>query len=432
METLIFIGLLLLLLFLRIPVYVSLFLTGMFGLVAFTSLELVFVAQTMLMKLQNFTLICIPFFLLLGAVMVAGRSARQLIEVARRLVCWLPGGLAMTSVVSSALFGAISGSGISTVVTVGGVMFPFMKEQGYPRAFSVGLVTSASILGMIIPPSIIMVICALTAGVSVVRLFAAGYLPGAVIALALMIYVYVSVRRQGLAERTTEPFDLRLLGRAVLQAAMPLLIIVVLFAGVYSGAFTVTEASVVACFLAVVTEWLVYRSIDFRTLRTLFVSSGILSGTLVITIAGAGVLSEYITIQGIPQEILEVATSHVPNWIAFMLLVTSVLLVMGTFMDPIASIMILVPILMPIVHQFGIDPIHFCLIVNVALGVGYITPPLGLMLYATAACTGERFMFIVRATFPTLLVYIVVLFVLSVVPWFSTAVPDLLFPLVTP
>ncbi|MFU8856310.1 MAG: TRAP transporter large permease [Deferrisomatales bacterium] len=283
----------------------------------------------------------------------------------------------MTSVVSSALFGAISGSGISTVVTVGGVMFPFMKEQGYPRSFSVGLVTSASILGMIIPPSIIMVICALTAGVSVVRLFAAGYLPGAVITLALMTYVYVSVRRQGLAERTTEPFDLRLLGRAVRQATMPLLIIVVLFAGVYSGAFTVTEASVVACFLAVVTEWLIYRSIDFRTLRGLFVSSGILSGTLVITIAGAGVLSEYITIRGIPQEILEVATAHVPNWVAFMLLVTTVLLVMGTFMDPIASIMILVPILMPIVHQFGIDPIHFCLIVNVAPGGGVHHAPPG-------------------------------------------------------
>ena len=404
MEAILILLCLLGLLFLRIPVYISLFATGIIGIVVFTDLELTFVAQTLVKKLENFSLLCIPFFLLLGSVMVEGSSAGRLINLARRLVCWLPGGLAITSVFSSTLFGAISGSSVSTVVTIGGVMFPFMKDQNYPRRFSVGLVTGSAILGMIVPPSIVMIICALTAGQSVVRVFAAGYLPGLVIMLALSIYAYWISKGGGFGQAGTERFDLRELLKASWQAAIPLFIIVVLFAGIYTGAFTITEASVVACVLAIIAEMAFYRSVSFNKLVELIISSGILSGTLVITISGAGVLAEYITIQGIPQALLSVALEFVPNQVVFLILANIVLLLIGTFMDPIASIMILVPILMPMVAQFGVDPVHFCLLVTVALGIGYITPPLGLLLYASAAITAETFVFVSRAILPTLLI----------------------------
>jgi C4-dicarboxylate transporter, DctM subunit len=427
MEALIILGILLGLLFLRIPVYVSLFLTGIIGILVFTDLELVFVAQTMVKKLDNFSLLCIPFFLLLGAVMVAGRSAGQLIALALRMVCFLPGGLAITSVVSSAMFGAISGSSVSTVVTIGGVMFPYMKEHNYPRSFSVGLVTTASILGMIIPPSIIMIICALTAGQSVVRLFAAGYLPSLVLMICLSLYAYITAKRQNFDTKGMEKFNVRALLLSAWKGAIPLFIIVVLFAGIYTGAFTVTEASVVACALAIVAECLIYRSVSFKELSKLMISSGILSGTLVITISGAGVLSEYITYQGIPQRIMEAVMVFVPNQFVFLIFANTVLLVIGTFMDPIASIMILIPILMPLAHQFGVDPIHFCLLVTVALGIGYVTPPLGLLLYASAAITKESFVFVVKSVMPTLAIYMVVLFVISFIPGISTFLPNLLF-----
>jgi C4-dicarboxylate transporter, DctM subunit len=427
MEALIILGILLGLLFLRIPVYVSLFLTGIIGILVFTDLELVFVAQTMVKKLDNFSLLCIPFFLLLGAVMVAGLSAGQLIALALRMVCFLPGGLAITSVVSSAMFGAISGSSVSTVVTIGGVMFPYMKEQNYPRSFSVGLVTTASILGMIIPPSIIMIICALTAGQSVVRLFAAGYLPSLVLMVCLSLYAYITAKRQHFDTKGMEKFNAKALLLSAWKGAIPLFIIVVLFAGIYTGAFTVTEASVVACALAIVAECLIYRSVSFKELSKLMISSGILSGTLVITISGAGVLSEYITYQGIPQRIMEAVMAFVPNQFVFLIFANTVLLVIGTFMDPIASIMILIPILMPLAHQFGVDPIHFCLLVTVALGIGYVTPPLGLLLYASAAITKESFVFVVKSVMPTLAIYMVVLFVISFIPGISTFLPNLLF-----
>jgi C4-dicarboxylate transporter, DctM subunit len=408
-------------------VYVSLFLTGIIGILVFTDLELVFVAQTMVKKLDNFSLLCIPFFLLLGAVMVAGLSAGQLIALALRMVCFLPGGLAITSVVSSAMFGAISGSSVSTVVTIGGVMFPYMKEQNYPRSFSVGLVTTASILGMIIPPSIIMIICALTAGQSVVRLFAAGYLPSLVLMVCLSLYAYITAKRQNFDTKGMEKFNAKALLLSAWKGAIPLFIIVVLFAGIYTGAFTVTEASVVACALAIVAECLIYRSVSFKELSKLMISSGILSGTLVITISGAGVLSEYITYQGIPQRIMEAVMAFVPNQFVFLIFANTVLLVIGTFMDPIASIMILIPILMPLAQQFGVDPIHFCLLVTVALGIGYVTPPLGLLLYASAAITKESFVFVVKSVMPTLAIYMVVLFVISFIPGISTFLPNLLF-----
>ena len=426
MEALLLLLVLFALLFLRIPIYICLYLTGVIGLWVFTSLDFSFVAQTMLKKLENFSLLSIPFFILLGAVMVKGQSANRLVNLAWKFVSWLPGGLGITAVISSGVFGAISGSSISTVVTIGGVMFPHMEKYNYPKPFSVGLVTSAAILGIIVPPSIIMIICALTAGESVVRLFAAGYLPGLLIMSMLSLYAWWESSRKNLGGESRESFDPAGLLKAFGEAIFPIIIMVVLFGGIYSGAFTITEASVVSCAMVLIVEILIYRAVTLNDLKELFISSGTVSGALVITVSGAGVISEYIIMQEIPQTILEVSMQYIPGPWAFLLFTCLVLLVLGTFMDQIGAIMILVPILMPIAKELGIDPIHYCLLITVGLGIGYITPPLGLLLYTAQAITRLDFMQVSRAIMPPLLIYIVTLVILAYVPWLSTAVPDLI------
>ncbi|BBO81210.1 TRAP transporter large permease [Desulfosarcina ovata] len=426
MESIIMLAILFGLLLLRIPIYICLYFTGVLGLWIFTSMDFMFVAQTVLKKIDNFSLICIPFFIFMGSVMVRGQSATRLVQFAWKFVSWLPGGLGITSVISSGVFGAISGSAISTVVTIGGVIFPHMDKYKYPKAFSVGLVTAASILGIIIPPSIIMIICALTAGESVVRLFAAGYLPGALIMLMLSLYAWWESHRKGLGREALERFDFKGLLDAGKKAFFAILIIFVLFGGIYSGAFTVTEASVVACVLVLIVEMAIYRAIKLSDLKELLISTGVVSGALVITVSGAGVISEYIILQQIPQKLLELAMAHIPNPSLFLIFTCIVLLIVGTFMDQIGAIMILVPIMMPIARHMGIDPIHYCLLFSVGLGIGYITPPLGLLLYTAQAVTRVSFVQITRAITPALLIYIVALFVLAFVPWLTTFVPDLI------
>ena len=427
MEILIILGLLLSLLFLRIPVYICLFVTGVFGLFYFADVELIFVAQTLVKKLDNFSLLAIPFFILMGTVMTMGKSADRLIMFARKMLSFLPGGLAITGVVCSGVFGAISGSSISTVVTIGSVMFPHMKRYEYPESFSIGLITSSAILGIIVPPSIIMIICALTAGESVVKLFSAGYLPAILIMGCLCLYAYIVSMKKGLGALALEKFNTGDFLKAGSDAIFPFLIIVILFAGIYSGAFTITEASVVSCVLAIIVECLIYRSVTFKGLQNAITQSALISGTLVITVSGAGVLSEYITLQGIPEQILNYSMQYLPNGSIFMIFTILLLLLVGTFLDPIGAIMILVPILLPIATNFGYDPIHYCLVVTVALGIGYITPPLGLLLYTASAVTKRDFVYVSRSIMPSLLIFILSLFIIAFVPAISMVIPNMLF-----
>ena len=427
MEIIIILGILLSLLFLRIPVYICLFVTGVFGLYFFADVELTFVAQTLVKKLDNFSLLAIPFFILMGTVMTMGKSADRLILFARKMLSFLPGGLAITGIVCSGVFGAISGSSISTVVTIGSVMFPNMKKYDYPESFSIGLITSSAILGIIVPPSIIMIICALTAGESVVKLFSAGYLPAVLIMGCLCLYAYIVSMKKGLGTLALEKFNTTDFLNAGWNAIFPFLIIVILFAGIYSGAFTITEASVVSCVLAIIVETLIYRSVGFKKLQDAITSSALISGTLVITVSGAGVLSEYITMQGIPEQILDYSMQYLPNGSVFMVFTILLLLLVGTFLDPIGAIMILVPILLPIATTFNFDPIHYCLVITVALGIGYITPPLGLLLYTASAVTKRDFVYVSRSILPALLIFILSLFIIAFVPAISMVIPNALF-----
>ncbi len=425
MEAIFILSLLLALLILRIPVYLALYLGGLIGFLIFTDLDLTFVAQTFLVKLQNFSLISIPFFILLGNIMVRGDSATRLVELAMALVHRLPAGLPITGVCASAVFGAISGSSVSTLMTIGSVLLPNLERHNYPKELGIGLLVNSAILGMIIPPSIIMIVCALTAGESVIRLFASGYLPGIIIVFALSSYALIvfNKKKHGILAKDDSSFTI---WQNAIKALPPIFLVVFLFWGIYSGAFTITEASVMSCVFAIITEAFIYRTLTIKSFATTLRDSFMVSGALVITICGAGVVSEYITIRQIPEQILAFSMQYIPNKHVFLLFCNILLLIVGTFMDPIGAIMILVPIIVPIASQLGIDQTHMCLIITVALGIGYVTPPLGLLLYAATAISKKPFTYIVKASLPSMLVMIITLFILSYVPFFSTIIPDLL------
>lgn len=409
----------------RVPVYLSLYLGGLIGFIIFTDLEINFIAQTFLLKLQNFSLISIPFFILLGNLMVKGESAKRLVEFAIACVYRLPAGLPITGVVASGVFGAVSGSSISTLVTIGSILLPDLERQRYPKDLTIGLLSSAAVLGIIIPPSIIMIVCALTAGESVIRLFAAGYLPGMIIILALSIYAFMKVKFSGAV--LVIPKEKKVSFRQTATKAMPpLLLLVMIFAGIYSGAFTVTEASVASCVFAIILECFIYRKVGLKEFYELLHNTFLVSGALVITVSGAGVISEYITIREIPEQIMNFALQYIPNKYVYLLFINILLLIVGTFIDPIGAIMILVPIIVPIGVKFGIDQTHLCLIITIALGIGYLTPPLGLLLYTACAVSKKDFVYVVRAVMPSLMVFIATLLLVSYIPFVSTFIPDLL------
>ncbi len=426
MLTLLFVLVLLLfLIFMRIPIFLSLFLTGFICFMIYEPIPMAVIGQIFVKKLDNYSLIAIPFFIFLGNIMVKGQSAKRLVELVYALVSPLKGGLPIAAVNSCGLFGAISGSSISTLVTIGGIILPSFDKYKYDRKFAIGILTSSSVLGIIIPPSVPMIICAMIEGESVNRLFIAGIVPGIVIMLAFSVYAYIFSQKKGY-ERTPFP-GFKTLGNAFWKAGWSLLLPVILYVGIYSGAFTVTEAAIVAVAFAIVLELIIYRTITLKDIWTISIDSGILSGTLVIIVSGAMTMGEFITMAGLPNILVETTTQYISSTWVFLFLVVVLIMVIGTFLDIIGALAIMIPVMMPLIKAYGVDPIHFGIIMCLGFGIGYITPPLGLLLYTAVAMTKEKFTFISRAIMPTLTIYVGVLLLVAYIPQLSLWLPNLFY-----
>lgn len=419
------IGLLLILIFMRIPVFLSLFLSGFVCFMLFAPVPMAVIGQILIKKLDNYSLIAIPFFIFLGNIMVRGESAKRLVDLVFAIVSPLRGGLPIAAVNSCGLFGAISGSSISTLVTIGGIILPALDENRYERRFSVGILTASSILGIIIPPSVPMIIFAMIAGTSVNRVFVAGILPGVLIMVLLSLYAYAYGRVQ--KQVATQFMGLAHMGRAFWRAGWSLLLPLILYVGIYTGVFTVTEASVVAAAYAILIETLLYRKVTFKEIWRLAVQSGILSGTLVIIIAGAMTLGEFIVLQDLPNVLVDTTMRYISQPWVFVFMTVVLVLVIGTFLDIIGALAILTPVMLPLSKAYGMDPVHFGIILCLGFGIGYITPPLGLLLYTAVAVTKEKFTFICRSIMPALLVYVVILFLVAYIPPLSLWLPQILY-----
>lgn len=394
-----------------VPVFIALFFTGLIGLVWIAGIDPRIVIEVLYRSMDKFALIVVLFFVLCGNIMTTGSIVAKLVKTANALAGFLPGGLAIAGVLACGLFGAISGSTVATVVAIGGFMIPALIEHQYDEEFSVGIMTTAPILGVVIPPSIAMILYAMVTNDSLEALFLTGFIPGFLIIAGLSIYAYFYCRKRSFETQPCLSFCevLRVLRESVWALLLPVLI----FGGIYSGVFTANEAAVVACFYAFFVEICIHKDMKLRDVKKVIVSSSVTSATLLVIVAGASVFAEYLTFEQIPGKIANTVVTNISNPWVFLLVVNLLLLVVGMFMDIISATLILTPIFLPLLAQFGIDTLHFGLIMTINLGIGYCTPPLGVSLYISSAVVDRDILFVTKAVLPFLAIQIAVLLLLT-------------------
>jgi C4-dicarboxylate transporter, DctM subunit len=374
---------------------------------------------------EQFTLLAIPFFILAGAFMTTGGVARRMIRFANACVGHLHGGLAIASVFACMLFAAVSGSSPATVVAVGSIVIGGMVRAGYSKEMAAGVITNAGTLGILIPPSIVMVVYGAATETSVGKLFMAGVLPGIVLGLMLMAAIYVRARVMNLPRQPkASAGEILVAGR---QSLWGLLLLFIILGGIYGGVFTPTEAAAVAAVYAFFVAVFVYRDIGVSHVPKVLVDAGRVTVMLMFIIANALLFGYVLTTERIPQAIAEQIVSWGMQPWQFLIVVNVLLLIAGNFMEPTGIILILIPILFPISQRLGIDPVHLGIIVTVNMEIGMVTPPVGLNLFVTSGITGMSVMQVVRASLPWLSVLLVFLVIVTYVPQLSLWLPGLLF-----
>ncbi len=398
-----------------VPVFMCLFFTAVLGFLLFTDLPILLLAQTLFRSLDNFALVVVLFFILCGNIMTAGTIVEKLIKVANALVSWLPGGLGMAGVLACGLFGAISGSTVATVVALGGFMIPALLENGYPKKYTLGLMTTSPNLGVIIPPSIGMILYSMISNVSLEGLFLTGFIPGALIMFLTCIYTYFYFRKNEEIVRMPVPTAGELLG-ILKEGFWSLMLPVIIFGGIFSGAFTANEAAVVACVYAFIVELFIHRSMKLSQVKAITVSSAVTSATLLIIVAGATCFGRLLTLENIPGKITEAVLATIQSPAFFLLAMNCLLLVVGMFMDIISATLILGPVFLPMIGAFNVDPLHFGLIMTVNLAIGYCTPPMGVSLYITGAISNKDLIYVSKAVIPFLVIQISVLIMMTYMP----------------
>ena len=410
---------------LSISIAVSIGGAGMLGIALFDPERLVLAPKEMFTAIDKFPLAAIPFFILAGNLMETGGISRRLVDFAKSLVGGVQGGLPMTCVLTCMIFAAVSGSSVATTFAIGAVLIPALIKHGYPTPYAAALQATSAELGVIIPPSIPMILYGVSAEVSIGELFIAGFGPGLLIGGALMLFVHLYCRYKGWGKNDG---DGRLgVGKASLNAAWALLMPVIILGGIYGGIFTPTEASVVAVFYALIVGMLIHRELSFKDVLPVLRKSVISSAVIMFIIANAGLFAFIITRAGVPEAIGEWLSEVLQSPLWFLLGVNAALFVIGMFIETSAAIIVLAPILVPVAIHFGVDPVHFGTIMVVNLALGMITPPFGVNLFA--ACTVAKISLdqIVKHLIPFVLVIISCLMLITYIPSISLALRDLVF-----
>lgn len=377
------------------------------------------IAADMFNAVNKDVLLAIPFFVVAGQVMTEGSIARRIIAVARAWLGWMPAGLAVTAVGACVFFAAISGSSPVTLIAIGSVLFPALVKEGYSEKFSLGLLTSAGSLGILIPPSIPMILYAVAVStpempVSVGDLFLAGVVPGLMIALVLGIF---SIFTQG--HRARFPFRAAEAFATLREGIWSLLLPVIILGGIYSGICTATEASAIAVVYALAVELFAHRDLKLRAIPGLLVEGGLGMGVLFLVIVLAMALNQFLALEQIPQGLAEKMQSLVSSPLAFALMVNVFLLAVGCVMDIMSAILILAPILAPMAAAYGFNPIHFAIIFIVNLEIGYFTPPIGLNLFVASSTFKKPLETVVVSCLPFIALFLVCLGLITAFPGIS-------------
>lgn len=374
--------------------------------------------------MNSFPLMAIPFFMLAGELMNRGGISARIVGFAQAMVGHLRGGLAQVNVVDSMLFAGISGSAVADVSALGSIIIPQMEKKGYPRPFAAAITAASAIIGPIIPPSGIMIIYAYVMGESVAALFLAGIMPGILIGVALMITIKLMAGRFGLPEALPRA-SWGEAGRAGAQAFWPLLTPVLLMGGILSGVFTPTEAAAVAVGYSFVISIFVLKTLTWRDVPGVLTRAGITSSVVMLLVGAAMAFKTVAALAHTPELLAATLLGITENPLLLLLLVNILLFIVGMFLDAGPAIIILGPILAPIFTQMGVDPVHFAIVMTVNLTVGLLTPPMGLVLFATSAVSGLRVETVARAVMPFLAVEFLVILLITYIPAISLTLPRL-------
>lgn len=418
---LILFGSLLVLFFLKVPIGFSIGIASVLTLMLCTRVPLQVVPQRLFTATDSFPFMAVPFFILSGSLMEQGGISQRLISLASAFLGACHGGLGMVSIVACMFFAAISGSSAATTAAIGGIMIPAMVKHSYDVGFASAVNASAGTIGIIIPPSIPFVTYAVLTGASVGAMFLGGMIPGLLMGLSLIVIVYVISRKRGYKDEYTASWhDCWVAFKdAILAIFMPIIVI----GGIYSGMFTPTEAAVVAVVYAFVIGTFVYRQLKFKVIVDVLIESAVSTAGILFLIAAASLFGWILTNNRIPDVIAKWMLSVSSNPVIILLLINVLLLVVGTFLDTVAALIILVPILFPISVQLGIDPIHFGLIICVNLAIGQVTPPFGICLFVACGVSGIKLEKIAKSVLPFILALVVDVLLVTYLPWLSTWLP---------
>jgi C4-dicarboxylate transporter, DctM subunit len=407
-----------------ISVAVSIGLASIVG-IQISNVNMLVSVKEMFSSINKFPLAAIPFFILAGNLMETGGISRRLVEFAKSIVGGVQGGLPMTCVLTCMIFAAVSGSSVATTFAIGAILIPALIKHGYPTQYAAALQATSAELGVIIPPSIPMILYGVSAEVSIGELFIAGFGPGFLIGGALMLFVWLWCKYKGWGKNDGEG---RLsFGKATWQAGWALMMPVIILGGIYGGVFTPTEASAVAVFYALIVGMVIYREIRIDNLYAILKKSVVSSGVIMFIIANAGLFAFLITRAGVPDAIGHWLQEVLKSPALFLLGVNAALFIIGMFIETSAAIIVLAPILAPVAIHFGIDPVHFGLIMVVNLALGMITPPFGVNLFA--ACTVAKISLdrIITSLIPFVLVVLGCLMLITYIPEISLTLRDLVY-----
>lgn len=410
------------LLILQVPVGIAIGFSTFIAVLYHGGLQDIFVAQSLVQGVNSFPIMAIPLFILAGELMGAGGISKRILEVANIFFGHITGGLAIVTVVVTMFFATVSGSGPATVAAVGSMVVPTMLKHGYNKSFTLALVAAAGTIGVILPPSIPMVIFGVSTGASIASMFLGGILPGLLVGLTLMVYAYAYGRKHNI--RTGERQPLSKGFKAMWDAKWALINPLIILGGIYAGIFTPTEAAAVAVFYAFICGFFVYKELKIEMLFETLKSSCITIGTVLIILGGATAFARLLTLENIPNQLAAALTGVTDNRILMILLINVFLLVIGKVLDTIPAIMILAPILLPVAMEIGMHPVQFGVIMIINKAIGFLTPPLAINVFVAARVGNTTAGEVNKGIWPFIGIMFALLLIVSYVPWFTLAFVD--------
>ncbi|RXT09040.1 TRAP transporter large permease [Ammoniphilus sp. CFH 90114] len=421
--TLILFSIFIVMMLLRVPIAISLALATIAVLMQ-ENFNMNMVPQRMFSALDSFPLMAIPGFVLAGVLLARGGISKYLIEALRTWVGHLPGGLSVVTILACMIFAAISGSSPATAAAIGSIMIPAMVSAGYDKKYSMGLVAAAGTLGILIPPSIPLIIYGITAEESIGKLFMAGIIPGVLLGSILIVSAifYAKKNGYGKAEKATNEERVKASVKALWGAFLPILIL----GSIYTGVATPTESAVIAVAYAIIVSTIIYREMGLKDLRPILVESINITSMIFLIIAAASLFGLYLTNAQVPHHVgAWIAESNMNKW-TFFIIINILFFIMGTFLEAVSIILITLPIILPIIKHLGIDPIHFAIVMTVNMELAMITPPVGLNLFVVAGIAKEKLGAVVKGVIPFIVLFIIVLALLVLFPQISLWLPQMM------